>query len=35
MGQEGVDFRLSHFRRMADIVEVDEPPDPLAIGLLY
>jgi len=34
MGQKGVDLRLGHLGRMADVVEMDESLDPVAIGLL-
>ena len=34
MGEEGVDFRLSHFRRVTNLMEEYEPPDPMTIGLL-
>jgi hypothetical protein len=34
MSQESVDLRLGHFGGMAHVVEVDEPLDPVAVGLL-
>jgi len=33
MRQEGVDLRLGHILGMADVVEVDEPLDPVDVGL--
>lgn len=32
-GQEGVDFRLSHFRRVTNLMKEYEPLDPMTIGL--
>ncbi len=34
VGQESIDLGLGHLRRMAHVVEIDEPFDPMAIGLL-
>lgn len=34
MRQEGIDLRLGHVGWMPDVMEEDEPLDPLAIALL-
>jgi hypothetical protein len=34
MGQVGVDLGFGHLRRVAKVVEIDKPLDPMAIGLL-
>ena len=34
IGEECVDLRFWHFHRVANVVKIDEPFDPVAIGLL-
>ncbi len=34
MGEERIDLRFGHPRRVADVVEMDVPLDPMAVGLL-